>query len=97
MKRFKAPTHTSLVLEALKNADDFMSYDMLIAAGCGNKNQVAAACSHLRSRNAVWVEIDPTGKAWWAASPETDNRSYKHDERTPEVKPRKPRRRKEKA
>ena len=85
----KQPTCTSLVLEALVGSDDFLNNRKLMeATGC-NIGQVSASTHHLRKRHAIDCVVEPDGVAWWyALPPESDNRMYHHDERTPETKPR---------
>lgn len=88
----KEPTTTSLVSEALKSADDFMSYQMLVDRTGRSLNQVVAALHHLRKHHAVDVVVNPDGRGWWYALPDSeDTRSRNVDMRAPESKPRKPR------
>lgn len=91
MKR-KEPTWTSLVLELLEARDDFLTYEAIRAATGGSRDQISAACIHLRRRRAIDCIVEPDGVAWWFATPETDNRSTHVDFRAPEAKPRKRRR-----
>lgn len=91
MTRFKEPTHTELVLQALINAEDFLTMKQLVEMKCGNVNQVSAACWHLRKRHAAAVEIQD-GLGYWYACPDDDDRSRKMVMRQPEEKPRKLRR-----
>lgn len=79
--RSKDTTWTTLVLEALIGRDDFMTYEMLREATGGNQNQIQATCHHLRKRRAIDCIIEPNGVAWWYATPESDNRSRKIEER----------------
>jgi len=94
MKPQKEPTHTTLVMEALQGADDFLTQCQLIAAGCGNSQQVSAACLHLLHRHAIGVEIQH-GTNYWYATPKTDNRLYAIKVKA--VEPKGNRRRKSKA
>lgn len=95
MKR-KVPTWTSLVTEALRAQDDFMSTGMLARATGANKCQLSAALIHLRSHRVIDVVINPDGKAWWfALPPEGDDRHRTFAEiaaeiKKPNRKPRKP-------
>lgn len=81
------PTTTSLVEEALRLADDFMSYPMLLQASGRSTSQVGAALSHLRKHKAV-DSVLVEGRPWWFATPETDTRSHTREEMIPEDKPR---------
>lgn len=94
-RKHKEPTTTSLVVESLKRADDFMTYEMLMEATGRNHNQVSAACFHLRKHKVIDVVVNPDGKGWWYVLPETeDKRIRRVDERTPETKPRNRRKKK---
>ena len=90
MKRFKAPTCTHTVFRHLINADDFMTAQQIVASTTLNKNQVSASLHSLRHYKAVDC-MDVDGVLWWFATPDTDARLRVVDERTPEAKPRKPR------
>lgn len=93
--RHKEPTHTSLVEEILRSTEDFFTVDMLVARGAGTPHQVRSTLIHLRIRRAADVVINPDGTGWWFALPKDyDTRSRKVVERAPEVKPRRPRRKK---
>jgi hypothetical protein len=98
MPKTKQPTCTSLILAALRERDDFMTYRMLREATGLDVNQVSASCFHLRNRRAIGVEVLPDGSSWWyPLPPEEDNRSRIQEHRTPESRPRKARKpRKEK-
>lgn len=94
--RRKEITATTRVLEALVRADDFCTARQLqqeLALDC---NHVSAALHHLRKYKAVDClegEIGGGyGTLWWFATPERDCRSRVVHERTPEPRPRKPRR-----
>lgn len=88
-KTNKRPTHTHLVLEALVHwPKDFASIRDLMEATGSAYNQVNAALFHLRNRHAVDVVIENDGKAWWFATPGSDERTHTVDERTPEERPR---------
>lgn len=96
MKCAKDPTWTTLVLDALRGCDDFLSYAMLRKITGASSTQVSAACHHLRKRHAVDCVIEVDGVAWWYALPsEQDDRSRTVDARAPEVNPRKRRTRKQ--
>ena len=93
MRPGKEPTWTHLVEQALRGCDDFLNYRMLDKITGGNTNQVSAACFHLRKRHAIDCVIENNGVAWWyALPPENDDRTIIRTERTPEVNPRKRRR-----
>lgn len=92
--RYKEPTATKLVEEALRASDDFLCYRMLVQRTGKNMNQIAAACFHLRERHVIDVIIQQ-GIGWWYAKPKAeDNRTRTVSERAPETRPRKPRTRK---
>lgn len=89
MKAQKEPTTTTLVTEVLRQADDFMSIEMIMIATGRNRNNVNAACHHLRKHCVVDVVIAPNGVGWWfALPPADDDRSRTVEERTPESKKR---------
>jgi hypothetical protein len=91
--KHKETTTTTLVLEALRNTDDFMSYVMLAKATGRSINQVSAACFFMRQHRAVDAIIGADGMGWWfALPPESDTRHGVLVERTPEAKPRRRRR-----
>lgn len=94
MKR-KEPTSTSLVLELLIRADDFRTSRQIQGELGLDVNHVAAALCHLRKHQAVDC-IEQPDALWWYATPQNDTRTRTHAERTPEARPRRPRRRKEK-
>jgi hypothetical protein len=88
MKRNKQPTWTTLALEFLKKQDDLATTPQVAGAIGATLDQTRAALFHLRMHRAVDVIVEPTGVAWWFATPDTDSRCYHHDERTPEDRPR---------
>ena len=87
------PTWTSLVLEALERADDFLSMEhLLTASGAENTNQVSAALHHLAKYGAVESVVGGDGKLWWFATG-VDNRMKIVEERAREPKGNRHRRR----
>jgi hypothetical protein len=75
--KIKQTTTTSLVLDALREADDFMSSRMLMAKTKRTYSQVTAACFWLRKARCIDVVVNPDGQAWWfALPPESDQRHY---------------------
>lgn len=80
----KKPTWTSLVLDALISADDFMSVPMLMAATSANFGQATAALHHLAKCKAAESVVGGDGKLWWFATPSCDCRQYAVEERAPE-------------
>lgn len=96
MKAIKVPTYTTLVLEMLRERDDFMNRKMLIASIKDmNRDQLSAALISLRNYRAIDVIVEPDGEGWWYALPPEDDTRLRHfDERTPETQPRRPRRKK---
>lgn len=100
MKKHKSPTITSLVYEVIwarTSIGEFTSQAQLrdLVPGA-NGNQISAALHDLRKYEAADVVVEPDGTGWWFANPQhMDKRSRIVHERTPETKPRRPRRRKE--
>lgn len=90
MHNNKEPTSVSIVMAELTGADDFRSVKQLREHTRLCSNRVTAALHHLHKRKCVDFISDLNG-VWWYATPETDDRCFCVDERTPEVKKRKPR------
>lgn len=93
--KYKEPTATSLVLGALRAADDFLSVTILVKSTGKTRDQVKSALWWLLKISAVDVVVDErNGTGWWyALPPESDKRSKHYDERTPEKRPRRSARR----
>lgn len=92
MNKHKEPTAVSLVGEALRRADDFLTAQQLRIATGVCANRVSAALHHLQKHKAAdATRLD--GCLYWYATPETDDRCRTVNERTPETKPRKTRKR----
>jgi hypothetical protein len=91
MRARKEPTATGLVFDALRAADDFLTLPALRVATGLDTNHVSAALCHLRKYRAVAAIAE--GSLWWYATPEDDTRLRRVEERTPERRPRSPRRR----
>jgi hypothetical protein len=91
-KADRQPSKTLLVLQALKQADDFVTAKQLgeLLATKVNGNQLSAALFHLKNRHAVDC-MESDGKLWWFTTPETDDRTKTVDERVVEDKPRRKR------
>lgn len=82
--RFTETSTVSLVLEALRAADDFLTRAMIRAATKRPDNAIAGALHHLRKCRCVDVVVEPDGVGWWYALPEeSDTRSRTHDEHAP--------------
>lgn len=92
-RRHKEPTSTGIVYRALCAADDFRTLAQLVVQCSLSSNRTSAALYHLKACKAVEA-MEVGGTLWWFATPETDARSSTVEERTPETKPRRPRRRK---
>lgn len=90
--RRKETTTTHLVLDALVRADDFRTQSQLCAEIGRDCNHISAALCHLRKFKAVEA-IAVDGTLFWFATPDDDTRMRKLVERTPESKPRRPRKR----
>lgn len=82
-KQDKRPTWTSLILEALTKADDFMTAKQLGMAVGATHNQVSAALHHLRNRHAVDC-LASDDQLFWFATPDSDDRERVVEERRPE-------------
>lgn len=91
MRRLKQPTVTSLVEELLRQADTFMTQRQVEAALGLDHFHASAALCHLRKYKVV-DRLESGGEVWWfALPPELDTRCWRRLERTPETKPRRPR------
>lgn len=90
MRKDKRPTHTSLVVDALRTwPGDLATIWELTHATGSTYNQVSAAVSHLKKHRVIDSISDDTG-TWWYLTHE-DGREWVRDERTPEERPRRPR------
>lgn len=89
----KHPTCTSLVEDALRQRDDFMTKRQLREATGLTANRLSAAMHNLWRRYKVidCVLASDGTSWWWALPPEKDNRNFKRLEICEETKPRKPR------
>ncbi len=92
--KVKQMTYTYLVLECLKERNDYVTYDELYDYVRETRSEVvlshiSAACFHLKEHKAIDFVIDGDGRVFWYFTPESDDRSRTVDERTPESKPRK--------
>jgi hypothetical protein len=89
------------VERALREADDFVTARQLQSLLGTDPflgvtlNRVSAALYHLRKHHAADF-IEAGTSLWWFATPQDDTRSRKCEERTPESRPRKARKRKAK-
>lgn len=80
----KKPTWTSLIFDALVEADDFLSVPMLMAITKANMGQTTAALHHLAKCKAIESVVGGDGNLWWFATPGCDCRTKTVDERVPE-------------
>jgi hypothetical protein len=93
--KIKEPTATSEVLRVLRETDDFMDMPEVARLARKSMKNVGTALWWLRRIGAVDVVVNADGKGWWYARPsEEDQRSRHLDERTPESRPRAPKRKK---
>jgi hypothetical protein len=97
--RPKKTTATTLIVELLRQRDDFMSKAMLVEAltGRATKHQIDSALPWLRQVRAIDVIIENDGTSWWyALPPEHDVRVRQMEEMAihERLGARKPRRRK---
>lgn len=86
-------TTTTLVLEALVRADDFMSMSQLVNATGRSTNRVTAALHHLKVHKAIQA-MEAGGQLYWYATQADDDRHRVVEEKREELKPRRPRKRK---
>jgi hypothetical protein len=92
----KKETCTSVVQRTLIAADDFLTATHLQILTGLTMSQVAASLHHLKRHRAIDT-LEGAGTLWWYATPDQDDRSRILEERTPESRPRKPRKRKVKS
>ena len=79
----KKTTWTTLIMELLCRSDDLIStVDIVQKVNCSMR-QAFAALHHLRKRHTVEVVVDK-GSSYWFATPDSDNRGYKVEEREEE-------------
>lgn len=98
--RPRKTTATTLVLEVLRQRDDFMTKQMLVdvLTNRATREQITSALLWLREVRAIDCVVEPDGKAWWFALPPDHDKRVRHlDEMAIHERPgaRKPRRRKE--
>lgn len=83
--KIKQPTTTSLVLEVLQQADDFMTIEMLKQrTGRNNLGDVRMALIGLHHYHAIDFVADNDGQVWWFATGD-DKRSRKIHEIVPDI------------
>jgi hypothetical protein len=80
----KLPTWTSLILEELVRADDFLSLGDLIARTGATHNQTTASIHNLSKFRAIESVVGGDGSLWWFATPDQDTRQHTHEERVRE-------------
>jgi hypothetical protein len=83
-KADRRPTWTSLTVEALRVADDFLNMQQLMAAIGANGNQMRATLHHLK-RTRVVDAMESDGVLWFYLTGE-DKRSMTVQQRVPEPK-----------
>lgn len=77
----------------MRIADDFVSTDMIRAATGFDFNRIGATLCHFKKYKAA--DCLPSGdQLWWYLTPESDTRTKHVDERVPEEKGNRTRRRK---
>lgn len=91
----KEPTHTSLVDELLRKADDFLSAKQ-VRAETGLKAEQVHVALHELQRYKAADSVLSEGRLFWYSTPGTDTRIRVVEQRTPEVNKRRPKRVKEK-
>lgn len=84
-KADRKPTWTAKVRDALRDADDFMSFDQLVQATGANRQQLAATLHHLKVNAGVIDCLEAEGRLWWFLTG-NDKRLYSHEERVVEPK-----------
>jgi hypothetical protein len=93
MRKLKETTTTHLVFEALKRADDFRTSRQLQLETGRSSNRVGAAL-HLLERYRAVDFVEGEGTLWWFATPGSDTRVRTVEEKAPETRPRRARRKK---
>jgi hypothetical protein len=83
----KRPTWTHLVLNALSEADDFMTAQQLCEVTGGSVNQVTAALHHLKVKAHAVDCMESDDRLWWYITG-VDRRTIIHELRMPEDSPR---------
>lgn len=78
------PTTTSLVTQALAQADDFMSLEWLLVATGRPPSPVKAALHWLRLRHAI-DSVESGGRLWWFSTPSEDDRTKTLEQITTET------------
>lgn len=78
----RKPTWTSLTVDALTRADDFLNTRQIMAATSGSANQIAAALHHLKGFGVV-AAMESDGVLWFYLTG-NDTRSRVVGERVPE-------------
>ena len=91
MTKVKMTTTTTLVMEALQRADDFLTVHQLCQVTGRSNNRVTAALHSLKGYQAIEA-MDVGGRLYWYATPKADTRVRTVEEKVEEVKPRKSRR-----
>lgn len=80
-------TTTTLIVEALERADDFMTMAQIVAATGRTTARVNVALHHLKKHRAIDA-MAVEGRLYWYGTPETDSRCKQFDERVEETEPR---------
>lgn len=81
----RRPTWTSLTLDALRRADDFLTREALRAATGANPDQLAAALHHLKERAGAVDVLEQGGVPYYYLTGD-DCRARTVDERAREPK-----------
>lgn len=85
------PTWTSLVVDCLTRADDFMPLDALVSCtGARNNNVIGATLHHLSKYKVIDNVVGADGRLWWFVTGD-DTRLRALQERVPEDCKRAPR------
>ena len=90
MSTMKVTTCTKLIVDTLMHDQLLLTSYELVSYTKQPYNRVTAALYSLEKQKAVRM-IEVYGQQLWAATPETDTRNWKVDERVPESSPRKKR------
>lgn len=86
MKIGRIVTTTTLVMEALKVADDLLTVRQLVNTTGRKYNQVLAALIHLRAHRVVDVVVQQEVSHWFLTG--EDTRHHHNDEYLEHIKPR---------
>lgn len=88
----RRPTWVSLTENVLRASDDFMTVAQLCKATGGTPNQISSALHHLQKHLVAEAVTGQGSRLHWFYHGEADDRACTVDERVPEDRPRRARR-----